>query len=140
MARPPLSSPGHRPPRQGRARADILGRLILLVLFVVVAVVGVVSLWTAGQLSALLAQHHWADTTIGQTPGIVVRLTGHLDRPADAWPATARPVIGGPWLLYPLWALSFFGILAGIGAPALHLAKTRMRAAGSPRMLTCTAR
>ncbi|MEV4708171.1 TraM recognition domain-containing protein [Actinoplanes sp. NPDC049316] len=130
MARPPLSSPGHRPPRQGRARADILGRLILLVLFVVIAVVGVVSLWAAGQLSALLAHHRWADATIGQTPGIVVRLTAHLSRPADAWPATARAVIGGPWLLYPLWALTFFGTLAGIGAPALHLAKTRMRRSG----------
>ncbi|WP_199514280.1 type IV secretory system conjugative DNA transfer family protein [Nucisporomicrobium flavum] len=130
MARPPLSSPGHRPPRQGRARADILGRLMLLVLFTVVAVVGLVSLWTAGQLSALLAHHRWTDTTIGQMPGIVVRLTAHSSHPADAWPATARHVIGGPWLLYPLWALTFFGILAGIGAPALHLAKTRRRRSG----------
>jgi type IV secretion system protein VirD4 len=130
MARPPLSSPGHRRPRQGRARADILGRLVLLVLFVVLAVVGVVSLWVAGQLSALLTHQQWAETTIGQTPRIVLRLTAHLSHPADAWPATARAVIGGPWLLYPLWALSFFGILAGIGAPALHLAKTRMRRSG----------
>ncbi|GAA3952084.1 hypothetical protein Aau02nite_76780 [Amorphoplanes auranticolor] len=130
MARPPLSSPGHRMPRQGLPRADILVRLLLLALFVIVLGAGLGSLWLAGQTSALLSGHGWPDTAPSAAPGVALRLTDHLSDPAQAWPASARSAVGGPWLLYPLWILVFLATLAAPGMPALRLARTRMRRRG----------
>ncbi|MEU7906425.1 TraM recognition domain-containing protein [Actinoplanes sp. NPDC049118] len=130
MARPPLSSPGHRPPRQGLPRADILVRLTLLGLLAVCTSTATVSLWLAGQLSAVLTGHGWPTTSLRQAPGIAMRLAGHLGDLAAAWPAPGRAAVGPAWVVYLLWALLFTATLAAIGFPVLYVARTRLRRKG----------
>ncbi|GIM89830.1 type IV secretory system conjugative DNA transfer family protein [Paractinoplanes toevensis] len=130
MNRPSLSSPGHRPPRQGHLRADIRVRVLLLGSFIVLLAAALLSLWLAGQLSGFLAHHRWPAVGIGHTPAILLRLAAHLDKPAAAWPARTRAALGPAWLLYGCWLLTFTAVLAGPGIPAVRLARTRMRRAG----------
>ncbi|MEU4243990.1 TraM recognition domain-containing protein [Actinoplanes sp. NPDC026619] len=130
MSRPPISSPGHRPPRQGLRRADLVVRAFLLGLIVVVATVAVLSLWAAGQMSGLLARQQWPATDLGDAVGISLRLTSRLAEPAAAWPVRARAAVGPAWLIYLMWALLFTGTLVAVGAPAVRLARIRLRRRG----------
>lgn len=130
MRRPPLSSRAHRMPRQGLPRADIVVRLVLLVLFAVTTGVAIVSLWLSGQLSGLLSGRGWPDTGIGEAGLIAFRLPAHLVHPVAAWPAHAQPSIGPTWLLCLLWATTAFGMLAAIGAGTIRLGRIRLRRRG----------
>ncbi|MFF5291844.1 type IV secretory system conjugative DNA transfer family protein [Paractinoplanes globisporus] len=130
MSRPPISSPGHRPPRQGHLRADISVRLLLLGIFTVLLAAAVLSLWLAGQLSALLAQHRWPPVGIRHAPAILLRIPGHPGDPAAAWPAAARAPLGPTWLIYSCWLITFVGLLAGPIIPAVRIARRRARRPG----------
>ncbi|MFF5085338.1 type IV secretory system conjugative DNA transfer family protein [Actinoplanes sp. NPDC000266] len=111
---PPLSSPGHHPPRQGHPRADIRVRIFLLVLIVVGTTTAMLTLWLAGQLSGLVSHAAWPNSGPGDAPGIAFRLVGDLADPAAGWPSQARAEVGSPWLVYPLWGLLFSAVLLGL--------------------------
>jgi type IV secretion system protein VirD4 len=130
MARPPISSPGHRPPRQGHTRADILVRLALFGLLAALIVDATLSLWLAGQLSALVTHLVWPPVRLRSAPGVLVRLLANPRHPAQAWPAGVRPQLGPVWLFVGLWLAITVGSLSAGGVGAVRLARGRLRRPG----------
>ena len=67
-----------------------------------VALIGAlgVILWTAGQLAGLLAHGHWPDVPLHSAPALAVRIPGHLDDPAQAWPPGVRQQQAGSLVFY----------------------------------------
>jgi type IV secretory pathway TraG/TraD family ATPase VirD4 len=130
MRRPPLSSPAYHLPRQGHTRADVRVRLFLLAVFILVAGVAVLSLWAAGQLSALVMHGTWPEAGPATALGVLVRLPGNASDPAHAWPIPARAVVGPAWLLYPMWFVLFSVALAVAIAGPARLARGRLRRRG----------
>ncbi|MFE9187858.1 type IV secretory system conjugative DNA transfer family protein [Micromonospora haikouensis] len=128
-----LMSPGHRLPRRGLARADILARLTVVGLAVLAALLGTATLWLAGQVGGVLTHWAWPDTSPIDAPGIAVRLLGHAGDPAAAWPASARPDLPPAPLLYLLWLTLLAGIVTGAGVPAARLARRRVQRRGFAR-------
>ncbi|WP_232324011.1 type IV secretory system conjugative DNA transfer family protein [Catenuloplanes japonicus] len=114
MSRPPLMSPGHRLPHEGIHRLDIVLRLAALTIGIVTAVIATTTLWTAGQLSGLLAHGAWPDSGPADAFGISLRLPAHLAAPRDAWPPAARATVGPAGLVYPLWLILYAVALAGL--------------------------
>ena len=130
MAKAPLSSPGHRPPRQGHMRGDITIRVVMLAVITIVTTVGMLSLWLAGQIGGLISAQAWPDSGPADAPGIAFRLARHLGDPATAWPAAARPDVAPPWLLYPLWLLLFGAMLTSLLLATARIGRRRIRRAG----------
>jgi type IV secretion system protein VirD4 len=130
MDKAPLSSPGHHLPRRGLTRADILARLSLLGIIAVLTPLGMWSLWLAGQLGGLITHATWPDSSLGDAPGVALRMVAHTGHPAAAWPAAARPDVAPVGLIYPLWMVLFAAALVGIAAPILSVARSRVRRRG----------
>jgi type IV secretion system protein VirD4 len=133
MAKAPLSSPGHRPPRQGHMRGDITIRVVMLAVITIVTTVGMLSLWLAGQIGGLISAQAWPDSGPADAPGIAFRLARHLGDPATAWPAAARPDVAPPWLLYPLWLLLSGAMLTSLLLAMARIGRRRIRRAGFAR-------
>ncbi|MDP9792570.1 hypothetical protein J2S43_001082 [Catenuloplanes nepalensis] len=112
MSRPPLMSPGHRLPREGIHRLDIVIRVAALALGIITAVIASTTLWTAGQLSGLIVHGTWPDSTVADAFGISLRLPAHPGTPGDAWPQAARADVGPAALVYLLWLVLYAIALA----------------------------
>ncbi|MFG3715574.1 type IV secretory system conjugative DNA transfer family protein [Micromonospora sp. NPDC047730] len=125
-----LMSPGHRLPRRGLARADVLARLTLAAIVVLLVLAGTVSLWLAGQVGGLLTHATWPDTTPADVPGVTVRFIAEPGDPTRAWPAAARKDLPPVPLLYGLWAVLFSASLVGVGAPTVRVARRWARRRG----------
>ncbi|MGW0507045.1 type IV secretory system conjugative DNA transfer family protein [Micromonospora sp. NPDC003241] len=125
-----IMSPGHRLPRRGIARADITARLTLLGLAGLLVVLYTGTLWLAGQVGGLIVHRQWPDSGPGDAPRIALRLVTNLGDPAAAWPQAARDVLPPTPVLYGLWLMLMCGALAGIGVPALRIARRRVHRRG----------
>lgn len=128
-----MMAAGHGPPRRGFTRADILVRLALLGIAVVCTVLAMWSLWLAGGICGLLSARGWPASGPQDSPGIAVRLTGHLGDPAQAWPAQARGAVPGPLGVYPLWLLLFVLHLTGLVGAAVRPLRRTVRRRGFAR-------
>lgn len=133
MAKPPLSSPGHRPPQQGHMRGDITIRVVMLVVTALVTTVGMLSLWLAGQIGGLIRHQAWPDSGPADAPGIAFRLVGNLGHPATAWPVAARADVAPAWLMYPLWLLFAGAMFISLLLAFARVARRRIRRAGFAR-------
>ncbi|SCL73655.1 type IV secretory system conjugative DNA transfer family protein [Micromonospora peucetia] len=125
-----LMSPGHRLPRRGVARADILARLTLAGIAVLLVLTGTVTLWLAGQVGGLLTHAAWPDSSPADMPGIAARFVTAPGDPEQAWPGAARQDLPPGPLLYGLWIVLFIAALAGVGVPALWVARRWARRRG----------
>ncbi|MHB8659037.1 MAG: type IV secretory system conjugative DNA transfer family protein [Solirubrobacteraceae bacterium] len=85
----------------------------MLALIGILLGVGII-LWLWGGLAGLLFGTAWPRMDIGGLFGVLVRLPGHLGRPALAWPPGARRQLPGPAGVYG--ALAF--LAAALGAIA----------------------
>ena len=84
---------------------------------VAVAVVvgcGVLSVWVAGQLTALVTSGRWLDVSMSETGEVFWRLLHDPSDTVKAWPRRLRPHTAGPRVFYPILLLSL-GLLAGLG-------------------------
>ncbi|MBM2623378.1 TraM recognition domain-containing protein [Actinoplanes sp. LDG1-06] len=111
-------------------RADVRVRLALLAIFTWLLFGAALSLWLAGQLSALLSWNRWPAVGLGDVPGISLRLAAHFNDPAAAWPTDVRAHLGPALLLYSCWLVTFAVHVAAPSAVAIHGARTRLRRAG----------
>ncbi|MFY1623785.1 type IV secretory system conjugative DNA transfer family protein [Micromonospora sp. WMMD735] len=128
-----LMSPGHRMPRRGVARADIVARLALLGITGLLVLLGTATLWLAGQVGGLLTHATWPDSTPADAPGIAVRIVAHPGDPAQAWPFAAREALPPTPVLYGLWIVLSTAAMVGVAAPTLRLARQRIRRRGFAR-------
>jgi len=53
--------------------------------------------WLTGQLATLLFDGRWAPVSVWQALGAAWQLPGHLNDPRQAWPASVRPQLPGPF-------------------------------------------
>ncbi|WP_431946603.1 type IV secretory system conjugative DNA transfer family protein [Micromonospora marina] len=125
-----LMSPGHRLPRRGVARADILARLALAGIAALLVLSGTVTLWLAGQAGGLLTHAAWPDSSPADAPGIAVRLITNPGDPARAWPPAARDTLPPAPLLYGLWIVLLSATVVGIGAVTMRVARRWVRRRG----------
>ncbi|MFI7510856.1 type IV secretory system conjugative DNA transfer family protein [Micromonospora aurantiaca] len=128
-----LMSPGHRLPKRGVARADILARLTLLGIASFAMLLGTFTLWLAGQLGGVLTHLSWPDSAPADAPGIAVRMVFNRGDPAAAWPAAARADLPPTVLLYLLWFVLFSAAFVGFGVPAVRFAQRRVQRHGFAR-------
>ncbi|HUJ64145.1 MAG TPA: type IV secretory system conjugative DNA transfer family protein, partial [Acidimicrobiales bacterium] len=87
-------------------------------------------LWAAGQLAGWINSGSWPKVPVSSTGSILEGLTGHWTDPRQAWPATARPGLPGPWLMYGC-ALTFV-LPPLLMAAAWRRRRTDPRAGGQP--------
>ncbi|WP_416903475.1 type IV secretory system conjugative DNA transfer family protein [Micromonospora echinospora] len=125
-----LMSPGHRLPRRGMARADILARLTLIGITGLLMLAGTITLWLAGQVGGLLTHATWPDSSPTDAPGIAVRFIAEPANPTRAWPAAARNDLPPVPLLYGLWVVLFSASLIGVGVPTVRVARRWVRRRG----------
>src|SRR5215217_6549725 len=79
----------------GGTRGPGIGAVAFVPVAVIVAVtIGL--LWTAGNLSALLAHGQRPRAKLEDMGPVAVRLVRHPGEPAAAWPATDRELVPGP--------------------------------------------
>ncbi|MFI7075531.1 type IV secretory system conjugative DNA transfer family protein [Micromonospora sediminicola] len=128
-----LMSPGHRLPKRGMPRADILARLALLGIAATLVVLGTCTLWLAGQLGGVLTHAAWPDTSPTDAPGIAVRMILNGGDPAAAWPAAARADLPPTGLLYVLWLVLLSAAVVGLAVPAVRVAQRRVQRHGFAR-------
>lgn len=72
----------------------------------VLAVIGFgLVLWATGELSALIANGHFAGTSFSQMGRVLVNLPDHAGDPRLAWPRGVRNELGGPLIFYGILAI-----------------------------------
>jgi type IV secretion system protein VirD4 len=87
----------------------------------VLAVVGLTGglallVWLWGGLAGAAFGSGWPHVSVWQALAVLLRLPGHVARPAQAWPRSARPRLPGPLGVYGSLALL---VMAGAGVMAL---------------------
>jgi hypothetical protein len=112
----------HRP--SGPALTGDLADAIMLAAVTVAAVVTTGS-WLTGQLAALLFHGAWPPVSIGQALGAAWLLPGHLGDPRQAWPASARPDLPGPFGFLVAGILSWVITAAVAVAAGRHALRNR---------------
>jgi type IV secretion system protein VirD4 len=72
--------------------------------------------WTVGQVAALLfGAHHPLPLPAEEMAGVLWRLPGRLDDPAQAWPRSVRGMLPGPVGMYAALILTVWGPVLAIG-------------------------
>ena len=104
---------------QAGSRAALPGSAALVTPLLASAVVAVLLLWGAGNLSALLAHGKRLQTPLTETGTVAVRLARHPGDPAAAWPAADRKRLPGPVGFYATLAALTLAA-GGLGLAAWH--------------------
>lgn len=86
---------------------------VALGMLIAILVAPGVLLWLAGGIGAELVHHRWPAAGLGIAPGLVLGIAHHLGTPEMAWPPRARSVLGGPVLLYVVFAVLLTGACGG---------------------------
>jgi type IV secretion system protein VirD4 len=92
--------------------------------------------WTVGQVAAVLfGAHHFLRMPAEEMAGVLWNLPGHLDDPAQAWPASVRGMLPGPVGMYAALVLTVGGpvLLLGLLIRRLHPHRRRERKAKGAR-------
>jgi type IV secretion system protein VirD4 len=92
--------------------------------------------WTVGQVAAVLfGAHHPLPMPAEEVAGVLWNLPGHLDDPAQAWPASIRGMLPGPVGMYAALVLVVWGpvLLVGLLIRRLHPHRRRERKAKGAR-------
>ncbi len=86
-------------PRTVPPRAALTSSLADLIVLAAVTIAAIVTTWSwlTGQLAALLFGGHWPPVSVWQALAAAWSLPGHLSDPRQAWPASVRPQLPGPW-------------------------------------------
>ncbi len=72
--------------------------------------------WAVGQVAAVLfGAHHPLPMPAEEMAGVLWRLPGHLDDPAQAWPRSVRGMLPGPVGMYAALILVVWGPVLAIG-------------------------